>query len=140
MQLWDQIDVGYATRIAKHEAGTACNNCANKFSTNEKVYRMHCKDGQIIQCTSLACFKDQGGKIDEYQINTVIAPKPADVKTVTPHNPGDDKILEICDATYHIEKLLSEKRPNIFAGTHDSKLGMYVKIVQCVINGQEVMG
>lgn len=73
--LHDSVEKGYATRIADYENGEECVSCKNIFSTDEKVYRINKKDDTIIQCTSLLCFREQGGEIDEYQINTIIGSK-----------------------------------------------------------------
>lgn len=86
-QIQETKNVGYATRVTSQEAGEACLGCGNKFSTHEKVYRMHKENGTTIQCSSVQCFEKQGGKIDEYQINTIIPPK----KDVTP-TPGDELV------------------------------------------------
>ena len=74
-QIWDTVDVGYATRILENEVNEECLGCGNKFALKEKVYMMHKKNGTTIYCTSLECFKKQGGHIDEYQITTVISRK-----------------------------------------------------------------
>lgn len=74
-QIHETKNVGYATRITPEEANQACLGCANKFSTGEKVYRMHKDNGTTVQCSSMKCFEKQGGKIDEYQINTIVSPK-----------------------------------------------------------------
>jgi len=130
--LHDSIENGYAARIAEYENGQECTSCKNIFSTGEKVYRINKKDDTIIQCTSLHCFREQGGEIDEYQINTVIGPKSQDTSIVPAKQDADfeSKVIEQYHRIHEIEEILLKKFKVTFEGENPSKLGMYMKMIE----------
>lgn len=129
-QLYDCIDKGFATRILPDEAGTACLGCNNLFSENDKVYMMNKKNGTTIMCSSLDCFKKQGGDIDEYQITTIVARKPKIIKVQKQtQSTSKDKIISEYYRLHEIEDTLLQVEQNQEFSTNGSKLGMYMKMI-----------
>ena len=130
------IDKGFATRILPDEAGTTCLGCNNLFSENDKVYMMNKKNGTTIMCSSLYCFKKQGGDIDDYQQTTIISRKSKvskQTQSVTQRVVSKDKIIDKIIGEYHrlheIEDTLLEVEQNQEFSTNGSKLGMYMKMI-----------
>ena len=133
--LHDSIEKGYATRIADYESGQQCVSCENLFSVGEKIYRINKTDDTIIQCTSLLCFREQGGEIDEYQINTIIGSKPqltTQTKSATPTKQDVDfesKVIQQYHRIHGIEEILLKNFKVAFEGENPAKLGMYMKMI-----------
>lgn len=129
--LHDSIEKGFATRITNNEKGQECVSCKNIFSTGDKVYRINKTNGTTIQCTSLHCFREQGGKIDEYQINTVIGPKPQDLITAPSKQDADfeSKVIQQYHHIHGIEEILWKNFKGAFEGENPAKLGMYMKMI-----------
>jgi len=125
----DSIERGYATRIAEYENGQACITCNNVFSTGDKVYRINKEDGTTIQCTSMFCFKKQGGEISEYQINTVIAPKPKSTIPTKQDVDFENKVIEQYHRIHGIEGILRRNFKDVFENDNPAKLGMYMKMI-----------
>lgn len=137
--LHDSIEKGFATRIASHENGQECTSCKNIFSTGEKVYRINKKDNTTIQCTSLHCFREQGGKIDEYQINTVIGPKPqgtsivssvaSSTAPITPDAEYESKVMKEFYNIHGIGEILLKNVKSVFDDEDPDKLYTYMKMI-----------
>lgn len=128
LQIWEQKEKGYATRIVAAEAGKECQGCQNLFSVGEKVYMMHKENGTTIMCTSQSCFVKQGGVIDEYQVNTTVTRKIKPV--VQKHEQQSNFQAEIVKnyrEVSEIEKILIGENPDF--KTNVQKLGMYIKVI-----------
>ncbi len=131
-QLYDCIDTGFATRILSSEAGTTCLGCNNLFSEKDKVYMMNKKNGTTIMCSSLDCFEKQGGRIDEYQITTIVARKSkVIIPNVQPQNKDfTAKVIAQYNRINQIETILLQNYPSEFKDVSQrAKLGMYMKMI-----------
>lgn len=142
-QTWEIIGKGFATRVLHKEAGSSCVECNNIFSENEKIYMMKNSDNTYIMCSSMLCFVKQGGKIDEYQTNTIISRKsieekpqsiPAKLDGIKPDSTIKGKVVNVYHYLHEIEDTLLEEERNKEFSTNGSKLGLYIKMAEEIIH------
>ncbi len=128
-EIIDIENKGYVTRILPDEVDEVCVGCGQKFTLEQKVFRMKKENGMIVQCSKLTCFNRQGGIIDEYQINTVISRKPV-MKPKTKQNMDfRDHVISQYDKLHNIEDILLDIEKNKEFSSNGQKLGMYMKMI-----------